>query len=169
MVHLIRRDVWHPIRVVDDFFRLRIQPAVALDESDAVRCTTADPRLADKICVACKGIGILRQLRLEQVLGQHKTECSPHIAPMLLIGVERVLHKIVGVLASRICKLRSIQLGTAAAVAVVDLDRTARRAGSVAAVGIARDHRVDVRGVFLVLVGYGSAELCRKVFIRCRK
>ena len=28
---------------------------------------------------------------------------------------------------------------------------------------------VDVRGVFLVLVSDGSAELCRKIFVRCRQ
>ena len=41
---------------------------------------------------------------------------------------------------------------------VVDLDRTARRTSAVAAIGIARDHRVDVRGVFLVLVGDSPTE-----------
>ena len=88
---------------------------------------------------------------------------------MLLIGMDGVLHQIVSVLASRICKLRSIQLCAAAAITIVDLDRAARRAGPVAAVGIACNHRVDVRGVFLVLVSDSFSELHREVFIRCRQ
>ena len=88
---------------------------------------------------------------------------------MLLIGMDGVLHQIVGVLASRVREAGRIQFGAAAAVAVVDLDRTARRTSAVAAIGIARDHRVDVRGVFLVLVGDSPTELCRKIFIRCRQ
>ena len=157
------------VRGVEDFFRLGFQRAVAFALSDAVCRSAADPRLADEICVASKSIWILRQLRFEQALGQHMAERSPHIAPMLLIGMGGVLHQIVRVFASRVREAGRVQLGTAAAVAVVDLNRAARRAGPVAAVGIARDHRVDVRGVFLVLVGDGSAELCRKVFLRCRK
>ena len=107
----------------------------------------------------------MRQLRFEQAFRQHKAERSPHIAPMLLVGVDGILHQIVGVLIGRIGKLRSIQLRAAAAVAVVDLDRAARRTGSVAAVGVARDHRVDVRGIFLVLVGDGSAD-CHRSYSR---
>ena len=86
-----------------------------------------------------------------------------------MISMERVLHQIGSVFASRIREAGCVQLGTADAVAVVDLDAAARRAGPVAAVGIARDHRVDVRGVFLVLVGDSPTELCRKIFIRCRQ
>ena len=169
MVHLVRCDIRHPVRVVDDFFRLRIQPAVAFDQSDAVCRSAADPRLTDKIRIACQCIGILRELCFKETLGQHMTERSPHIAPMLLISMERVLHQIVGVLASRVREAGRVQLGAAAAISIIDLDRAARCAGPVAAVGIARDHRVDVRGVFLVLVSDGSAELRREVFIRCRQ
>ena len=88
---------------------------------------------------------------------------------MFFVGVNGVLHQIVGVLASRVREAGCVQFRAAGSAAIVDLDRAARCAGAVAAIGIACDHRVDVRGVFLVLVGYGSAELCRKVFIRCRK
>ena len=98
MIHFIRRDIRHTVRVVDDFFRLRIQPAVALDESDAVRRSAADPRLADEICIASKSIRILRQLRFKQALGQHMTERSPDVAPVFFVGVNGVLHQIVGVL-----------------------------------------------------------------------
>ena len=111
----------------------------------------------------------LRPLGFKQPLRQHKTERTPHIAPVFFIGVNGVLHQIVGVLASRVREAGRIQLCAAAAVAVVDLDRTARRTSAVAAIGIARDHRVDVRGVFLVLVGDSPAELRGKVFIRCRQ
>ena len=83
--------------------------------------------------------------------------------------MDGVLHQIVGVLASRVREAGRVQFRAAAAISVIDLDRAARRAGPVAAVGVACNHRVDVRGVFLVLVSDGSAELCRKVFIRCRQ
>ena len=88
---------------------------------------------------------------------------------MLLIGMDGVLHQIVGVLASRVREAGRVQSRAAGSAAVVDLNCAARRAGPVAAVGIARDHRVDVRGVFLVLVGDSPTELCRKIFIRCRQ
>ena len=99
--------------------------------------TTADPRLADEICIASKSIRILRQLRFKQALGQHMTERSPDVAPVFFVGVNGVLHQIVGVLTSRVREAGRIQFG-AAAVAVVDLDRTARRTSAVAAIGIAR-------------------------------
>ena len=41
---------------------------------------------------------------------------------MLLIGMDGVLHQIVGVLASRVREAGRIQFGAAAAVAVVDLN-----------------------------------------------
>lgn len=91
------------------------------------------------------------------------------VAPVFFISMNGVLHQIAGVLADRVREAGRIQFGAAVAVAVVDLDRTARRTSAVAAVGVACNHRVDVRGIFLVLVSDGSAELRREVFIRCRQ
>ena len=125
MVHLIRGDVRHPVRVVDDFFCLRVQPAVAFDQTDTVRRSAADPRLADKICVASKSIWILRQLRFKQALGQHMTERSPDVAPVFFVGVNGVLHQIVGVLADRVREAGRVQFRAAGSAAVVDLDRAA--------------------------------------------
>ena len=88
---------------------------------------------------------------------------------MLLIGVERVLHQIVGVLARRVREAGRVHFRAAGSAAVVDLNCAARRASSIAAVGVACNHRVDVRGVFLVLVGDSPTELCRKIFICCRQ
>ena len=170
MVHLIRGDVRHPVRVVDDLFRLRVQPAVAFDQTDAVRRSATDPRLANKIRVASKSIRVLRQLGFKQALRQHKAERTPHIAPVFFVGVDRILRQIVGVLAGRVREAGRVQFRAADSAAVVDLNCAARRAGPVAAVGIARDHRVDVRGIFLVLIGNGSAELDCEVFVgRCQR
>ena len=169
MIHFVRRDIRHTVRVVDDLFRLRVQPAVAFDQTDAVRRSAADPRLADEICVASKSIRILCQLCFKQALGQYETECAPDVAPMLLISMERILHQIVGVLGGWVREAGRVQFRAAGSHTVVDLDRAARCAAPVAAVGIARNHRVDVRGIFFILVGYGSAELDCKIFIRCRQ
>ena len=97
------------------------------------------------------------------------TERSPHIAPVFFISMNCILNQVRSVLAGRVREAGRVQFRAADSAAVVDLNCAARRAGPVAAVGVARNHRIDVRGVFLVLVSDGSAELCRKVFIRCRQ
>ena len=122
MIHFVRRDIRHTVRVVDDLFRLRIQPAVAFDQTDAVCRSAADPRLTDEICVACKSVWILRQLRFKQALGQHMTERSPDVAPVFFVGVNGVLHQIVGVLAGRVREAGRVQFRAAGSAAVVDLN-----------------------------------------------
>ena len=122
MIHFVRGDVRHPVRVVDDFFRLRIQPAVALNQTDTVCCATTDPRLANELRVASKSIRVLRQLGFKQALRQHKAERTPHIAPVFFVGVDRILHQIVGVLASRVREAGRVQFRAAGSAAVVDLN-----------------------------------------------
>ncbi len=116
MIHFVCRDIRHTVRVVDDFFCLRVQPAVAFDQTDAVRRSAADPRLADEICVAGKSVWVLRQLRFEQAFCQHMTERAPDVAPVFFVGVNGVLHQIVGVLASRVREAGCVQLCAAVAV-----------------------------------------------------
>ena len=97
------------------------------------------------------------------------TERSPDVAPVFLVGVNGVLHEIGCVFACGICKAGRVQLCIAGAAAVVDLDATACAVCAIAAVGIARDHRVDMRSVFFILIGNNSTEFRGEVFVCSRQ
>ena len=62
IVHLIRTDVGHTVRTVAQLQRLRIEPAVALDESDTVGSPAADPVCLNEVCIAADSLRVLLEL-----------------------------------------------------------------------------------------------------------
>ena len=57
--HCVCTDVGHTVCAVFDSTRLGVQPAVAFNQSDAVRGLSAEPVLFYKVCLAADLIGVL--------------------------------------------------------------------------------------------------------------
>ena len=74
MIHLVGRDIRHSVGRVDKGQVLRIQPAIALDETNTVGGSSADPVGPNEIFVAGQGIRVLLQLALERAFCQDAAE-----------------------------------------------------------------------------------------------
>ena len=98
IVHLVCTDVWHTVRTVAQLQRLRIEPAVALDEPDTVGGSAADPVCLNEVRIAADSLRVLLELRREQLLGHDLTIGSPDIAPAGLPSVNGVSRKVVRIL-----------------------------------------------------------------------
>ena len=59
VVHLVCTDIRHPMGTVVDGHRFRGKPAVALDKSYTVGCSTAQPAGADEALMITNAIWVL--------------------------------------------------------------------------------------------------------------
>ena len=100
--HRICTDVGHTVCAVFDSTSLGVQPAVALNQSDAVRCPSAEPMCLDKVCLAADLIGVLLGFRVQCFLRKHLAVAAPYIAPVVRLCLLCPFHKVKIVLAVRI-------------------------------------------------------------------
>ena len=59
VIHSVSSDIRHPICSVMNFMVIRVEPTVALDQSNTVCRSAAQPMGLDKVCIPADFIGIL--------------------------------------------------------------------------------------------------------------
>ena len=77
-VHGVRTDIGHTVCTVCDTAAFTVVPAVALNQSDAVRSPSAEPVCLDKVCLAADLIGVLLGFRVQRFLSKRLTVGSPY-------------------------------------------------------------------------------------------
>ena len=102
VVHIVSTDIGHSVGGVDDVVGGRLKPPVALDETDTVGGSAAEPGGLDILCLAADLVWILRFLVLEEITVQHVAVGSPNVAPSFGVGKLCPHHKVGAVFGSGI-------------------------------------------------------------------
>ena len=157
--HLIGSAVRHPVHGIADGPGVRVQPAVAFDESDAVCGSAMQPLITNDVLILADALRVLGQLCLQEFIRQHPAAGAPHITPALLPGMDGVGSQVGGVLAVRVDVAGEVNLRAVSRAALVVRDPID------AAVHAARDAPVDLRDVLPVIAGDLPAQLCGQVCI----
>ena len=81
VIHLVSIDVRHPIGCVVDLKGIRIQPAVAFDEANAVSGSSTKPVTLNEVCISAHFLRVLLKLCVVQIVIQYLSKGSPDISP----------------------------------------------------------------------------------------
>ena len=148
VIHIIRADIGHSVGGVDDVVSGRLKPPVALDETDTVGGSAAEPVGFDEVCLAANLIGILSFLVLEETVIQHIAVGSPNVAPSFGVG-KLCPHDEVG----------AVFGGGIGIAGAVDIRRTGTRhcVGEVSGNDVRAEGCVDGGDQFLVCLFCGEA------------
>ena len=140
-IHPVGIVVRHPVCVVVNGQRIRVQPAITLQQANTVCCTPAEPVFADK-CFRRADVRILLQLVLEHGFRQNAAKRTPDIAPAVFPRLYRIGGEIMVVFCARICKAGDVDgiVGAAAALRAASATTAAR--GGFCRAGIAGIARI---------------------------
>src|SRR5699024_695478 len=105
-------DIGHAIGGVANGECLRVEPAVAFDQTHTVCGPTAQPVGANEISTASDLIWILLLLVGEERIGEGIAVGSPHITPAGLPGVNGIESQVCGILGGGIGEGGDVQLDT---------------------------------------------------------